>query len=460
MKGAFLLLLTPVMLKHWGADNYGIFALSASLLVSMGLLDGGVRALTRIRLSRALAEGDEEGFWHLLGSGLVAFSVVCLVATVVAFLLSQTGFLTGILRLPRSGGMTLAITVALTALLMIGNLMLEPLAARGNLSAIKSANTIGALVSLPICWWAVVGGGSVRLTVVLSMVCVIAPNCVLALQHRIPQQIPWGKASLYHPISVMRTLRDGIWYYLTTVSLIVKGHGLTFLVSALAGPAEAGLFYIILRIAELIINVGTTASETTLSALAASTSLEQTRERFRQSWIYVSLICLHSGVTLSFLAVPIMDLWLRGKNDFSLIMGPAMALFGLAGGLSRVAVNASMGLALVREAALANLVEAALTLTFAIAGYKLGGLAGLLLLASAAVLVMLFPLRRISGRLELTVTQAYLQPLMPLLPGLIAALVIQFLASGSHFHSFWFAAVALAGLIAMWQLRGLHKKDT
>src|SRR5271165_3192552 len=75
-KAVFLLLLTPLMLKRWGADGFGLFGLSSSLLVSMALTDGGVRSLTRLRLAEAIRNSDEAGFRRALGEGVFTFLTV------------------------------------------------------------------------------------------------------------------------------------------------------------------------------------------------------------------------------------------------------------------------------------------------------------------------------------------------------------------------------------------------
>ena len=62
LQSRFLLLLTPLMLNRWGPDGFGLFGLSSSLLVSMALTDGGVRSLTRLRLTEAIRNADEVEF--------------------------------------------------------------------------------------------------------------------------------------------------------------------------------------------------------------------------------------------------------------------------------------------------------------------------------------------------------------------------------------------------------------
>ncbi len=92
-KAAFLVALTPLMLSRWGAEQYGLFALASSLLVSMALLDGGVRNLTRLRMVEALRAGDEEGYRRSFAEGVFTFGAVVALAVVGLAGLGAAGLL-------------------------------------------------------------------------------------------------------------------------------------------------------------------------------------------------------------------------------------------------------------------------------------------------------------------------------------------------------------------------------
>src|SRR6478752_1464834 len=99
-KAAFLIILTPLMLRLWGKEYYGLFALSSSLLVSMALLDGGVTSLTRLRLAEALKSGDRELFRRAYSEGVLTFASVVLVAVAGIAVLGSLGLLSRWLNLP------------------------------------------------------------------------------------------------------------------------------------------------------------------------------------------------------------------------------------------------------------------------------------------------------------------------------------------------------------------------
>ena len=455
-KAVFLLLLTPLMLKRWGADGFGLFGLSSSLLVSMALTDGGVRSLTRLRLTEAIRNSDEAEFRRALGEGLFTFATVLVLVVLAAAGLAASGWMQIILHLPAGGSLVLVATVISTGVTMATLLALEPLAARGKLSAVKAANTWGAVLAIPVCSAAVWMSGSVLTVVVLYSLCMILPNVILIIRADIHSQFPSWKEWPRTPAVIFRTLRAGVWYYATTIALIIKTHALTFVVSALAGPAEAGIFYFMLRLTEIIGNLGATASETSLASLAATESTTERRQKFNHCWLYVALFCLPGALIFGFQGNWLLHLWFAHQN-FVWTAGLGMAIFGLAGAFSRVVVNASMGLRLIKMAALANLAEAATNVICAVIGYKLAGLPGVVLGGCLGVLAMLPPARNIAALCGESFSGAFIRPLSSLAAGMGIIAVTQAGAALTHSVVLKFAAIALAGVIALIQWRRLHR---
>jgi O-antigen/teichoic acid export membrane protein len=455
-KALFLLLLTPLMLKRWGEDGYGLFGLSSSLLVSMALTDGGVRSLTRLRLADALRRGDEVEFRRALGEGLFTFGAVVLLVILAAIGLAESGWMQAALKLPPGGSWVLVATVILTGVSLLTLLALEPLAARGKLSAVKAAGTWGALAAIPVCGVTLWLHGSILTVVILYSVCMILPNFVLLFQAGIFSQLPWGRESWSSPVVIFNTLRSGVWYYATTIALVIKTHALTFVVSALAGPAEAGIFYFILRFTEIIGSVGATASETSLASLAATAEAGERRQKFNQSWLYVALFCLPGALVFAFQGQWILHLWFP-HEDIAWLIGLGMAAFGLAGAFSRVTVNASMGLHLIKLAALCNLAEAFINVTGAVVGYRWAGLSGVLFGGCLGGVVMLIPGKKIATRCGESFTGAFIQPLFPLAIGMGIIAVTQAAVAMTSSLALKFAACALAGVVTVIQLRRLHR---
>ena len=150
-KALFLGVLTPWMLRIWGPERYGLFALASSLFVSLALLDGGIRSLTRVRLASRNQIGSSTSPDEVLVTSLLTFALICALVGVLALAVAWQGDLSSWLNLPPGGSGVLWWSGFLTALWMATVLALEPLAAAGQLSRVKSANTCGMLLALLAC---------------------------------------------------------------------------------------------------------------------------------------------------------------------------------------------------------------------------------------------------------------------------------------------------------------------
>ena len=462
-KAAFLLLLTPMMLSRWGSEGYGLFALASSLLVSMALLDGGVRALTRIQMADAWKRGDFDSMEQVYSEGLLTFASVSLIAVAACTILSRSGCLSAWFHLPPGGSGVLVMTVICTSVLMTSILGLEPLAAKGNLSTLKASNTLGALAAIPACALLVFLGAGVGPVIITYAACMTLPNLVVAYRHDLFAMIPWSRLRAFTPRAALKTLRSGFWYYLTTVSLIGKTHALTFLVSAIAGPGEAGIFYILLRFTEIISNVASTSSETSLAALTAATNNDERRACFTQSWRHVALFSIQGALIFLFMTGYLLALWLHGEITVPAWIGLGLAIFGLTGSFSRVVVNSSMGLGLTRYAATAGFGEAIVGILGAYAGYHAGGLTGLLLGGSLGSLCLLPLTRKITMSCAMagkrSAVALWMLPLKPLLPGIFGSAII--LWSSTLIGSLpCLLGVSLSGLITLWELKRLHSPSS
>lgn len=455
-KAGFFLIMTPLMLKRWGPDGYGLFGLSSSLLVSMALTDGGVRSLTRIRLTEALRNNDEDEFGRALSEGLCTFVAVLGLVILGMAGLAASGLMKSALNLPPGGETVLITTVIMTGITMTTLLALEPLAARGKLSETKAANTWGAIVAFPVCGVVLWLHASILTVVILYSLCMIVPNVVLMVKAGIHSQLFSLKGWYCKPSVIYHTLRSGVWYYTTTLALTLKTHGLSFFVSHLAGPAAAGVFYFMLRLTETIANLGTTASETSLASLASSENPTERSQKFNHCWLYVALFCLPGAVIFAFQGNWILHLWFR-HQDFLRIVGVGMAIFGLAGAFSRVVVNASMGLNLVKMAGLSNLAEAAVSTIGAVVGYKLAGLPGVLIGGSVGSLIMLLPAQKLAALCGEKFSDAFVRPLGGLNLALALIAVTQIAAAFTPNFVVRFASFALAGAITLSQWRRLHR---
>jgi O-antigen/teichoic acid export membrane protein len=458
-KFGLFFLLTPLMLRTWGKVQFGLFALASSLLVSLAVLDFGVRSSTRLRLCEALAAGDEPQFVLYLRRGFQAFGVICLAAVVVALGLGLGGAWGKVLHLPEGGDRVMTTTIFLVAFFMMSSLLLEPIAARGRISDVKKANTAGAALAIPFLWlWVRQGGGVMGAVLVYFAFLILANAWLLGASG-----LPWRRwiGPLFVPCpsgEIGETLRHGGWFYATTLALVAKSHLLTFLVSSVAGPAAAGTFYILLRFSESAGVLGATASDTNLASLATAPDAAERAKRFGHSYLYAALFCLHAAVFLAILAETFLHLWLPEETGIPLGIGAALAVFGLGGAFSRIVVNSAMGVGEIKVAALGNLVEASLILLSAPLLLKWEGLRALFAFGGLASLALLPAARRLALKTGRMMGQLYLRPLVVLLPGLAASTACCLL--GLWIGRYAGLAVAGAGgaAIVLYEWRRLHRQ--
>jgi O-antigen/teichoic acid export membrane protein len=456
-KAGFLALLAPLMLKVWGPVGYGMFALASSLLVSLAVLDCGVRSLTRLRLCEARTAHDTKDFNFAICEGLSAFALIAFLAFAVSASLAVAHLWSHWLQLPPEGDFLIAMTVGLIGLFMLSLLLLEPLAAEGRISALKAANTAGATVAIPMVGLWVWFGGSVTAAVFLYFLCLILPNLILFFTGgllRTKFWHEWPRLTLRH---ILGTLHSGGWFYATTIAYVAKTHALTFLVSAVGGPAAAGIFYILLRITEIVGGLGATSSETSQASLANETTAAGRGKNFLRSYTYTLIFCLHGVLIIGFLTRMLLEHWLP-KQAATLPPGItwAMALYGLGVAFSKTVVNAAMGTGLVRQAAIGNLIEAALVLACGLALQPLFGLTGLFMGSGLASLALLPTAFHLSKNFAQHFSETWLQP--------VALQVLPLLISGTALGAAWFfhsvilamATMGLVGLLAIASIRRSH----
>jgi O-antigen/teichoic acid export membrane protein len=323
---------------------------------------------------------------------------------------------------------------------MASVLALELLAADGRLSDVKAANTQGILLALPACSVCLFLGAGPLITMVAMIVCLILPNLFLLCRNLPKESVHLWRKSV--PLrDALTTLVQGFPYYLTTIALIAKTHGLTFLISAIAGPTEAGIFYLLLRLSETLSNVASTSSETSVATLAFDTTQSQRILLFRQSWTWVLLFSLHGALALTLIGATLWNWWLPSFSSLPLMVWPALALFGWMGGWSQMTTNSSMGLGLIQSAAFVCLTEAVLTIVLAFIGFSHEGYVGLFFGGAMASLVTGFQSVRIANSLHEPFLQLWLHPLKKLLPGLLLSGLI--LLGASSIHNPWVCIFAL-----------------
>ena len=86
--------------------------------------------------------------------------------------------------------------------------------------------------------------------------------------------------AMFSPGSLTRSYRSALSINLISISGITKTHGLTFMVSIIAGPATAGIYFIFLRLAEIISSLGAVSNDLLLAQLPRALTPEAREESF------------------------------------------------------------------------------------------------------------------------------------------------------------------------------------
>ena len=133
-KAAFMLGLTPWMIRSWGAQGYGEFALASSTFVLLSLVDLGIRAKTRLALCSA-GEKDRAKWPSIVAHSAATFAAIGALTIGVAFVLTFAGVWQNLFHISLANRNLLFITTMMSILVMLSGLLLEPLVAIGRSNA-------------------------------------------------------------------------------------------------------------------------------------------------------------------------------------------------------------------------------------------------------------------------------------------------------------------------------------
>lgn len=387
-KAFFMLGLTPWMLRVWGVVGYGEFALGSSAFVLISMFDFGLRGYTRVTLCASSAALRDSG--DVICQSALALLVIALAIGGMLTALTVTGCWNQLFRLsPESEGLILVIT-AFTLPLMLSLILLEGLVARGQIGQVKMANALGWLGASPavavILWlhrpviWAI--------TAWLS--CLLVSNYALLLfQWRHTRR----SSETRRVITLQRlvqTFRGGFWFSITSITWAAKFHGVTIVIAALSGPTTAGIFFILLRISEVVSAVGAISFDVGLGALARCHSAGERRLCFFTTLRYSIFFSLPFALAVTVLAGPFFAFWLKLPAPLGRTTGIWVAALGLTAAADRLITYAALGLGYGRTAGVCGLAEMLLTLLGIAFLQPILGLVGCVIAITAA-LVAHFP---------------------------------------------------------------------
>lgn len=456
-KAAFMLGLTPWMLHRWGSGGYGEFALASSAFALLSILDFGIRGHTRLALCRHRASSAGHTS-EILGQSVFTFAVVALTAIGVAAIFTASGVLGWLFKISAGSHHLLLLTTVMTMLVLVSGLMLEPLIASGNIGRVKLATAAGWLLATPAVAAVLWSGGGVTLAVLTWLASLFLANAFAVLSGGVLsgalRRSKAGGAEL-----MMSILRQGFWFNATNVTWLARTYGATLLISALDGPVTAGVFFILLRLSEIISALGAISSDVSLGELAQAQTADERQRSFRSTYSWAALLCVHASIVIGFLTPDFFQLWLRPASPPPPLLGLVVVALGLGSALNRTATYAALGLGLGRTAARWGLVE---TLLFVAALFIFRGSESLLprlAWASAAALALIPLTIAVSRGLSAEPLKTWLRPLRSHLPGALASAAVLSVATYLGYPGIKLLALTICGGIVILNVLSLAMKQ-
>ena len=442
-KAAFFFLATPVLIARLGREGYGLLALALSVVACVVGLDLGLRPYLRVALSSLQADASARS--RLLAEVLGAFLVVQVLALVVVFAGARAHEWSRLFQLPAAGDRMLVVALACGSAYALSLLLIEPLAARHRLSLVKAASFCGYALAVPVVIALAQTGAGATACFLGFAAALTAPNLLLALVYE-----PRALAALLRarPRTLGRIVFSGRWFALFTAQWLARSYLLTFLVSALFGPAEAGTFFILLKLSELLSVFGANTSEAAIAGLASEPDRAARRVRFLGPYRTTLAVSVAAFGGLAALTPWVLRQWFH-LSDRGATVGVLVGLFGLAGGFDRAISGASMGLGLIRHAALWSLVETAVALGGAIALRAWLGIDGVFLAGAVAALALFPTAGKIAHTLGESASTLWVRPALPFFAGVVLAGACAVFAAGSNWPGM--AAAVIIGALAGWR---------
>jgi O-antigen/teichoic acid export membrane protein len=456
-KAAFMVGLTPWMIRTWSVQGYGEFALASSTFVLLSLVDFGIRAKTRLALCSA-GEKDRAAWPHILTQSVATFAAVGALTIAATFALTALGILNNLFKISSTNRNLLFITTTMSMFVMLSGLLLEPLVAIGRIGKLKLAIAGGWLAAIPAVAFVLATKGSVTAALVSWLGCLLGANLFVLFKNRF---VFLGAGRFRCQLELRKlvaTLRESLWFNICNATWMARTYGVTLVISALNGPATAGLFFILLRLSEIISALGAISSDASLGQLAQAPTVDHRRQRFESSYSWAALFCAHIALVIGFFTSTFYQIWLHPATPLSPLTGMVVVALGLGSALNRTATYAAMGLNLVRKAAKWGLAEAVLFLSAIIWVPNAFGLVNRLAAASLSACALLPLTWAISRRLLGSPTKLWLSPLGWIAPFAGTSAVVLFFADLTAQPASKLLAVLICGgigllNIAEWQRR-------
>lgn len=450
-KAAFMLGLTPWMIRVWGARGYGEFALASSAVVLISILDLGIRARTRLVLCHAMTTSFPKDH-DLLGESIATLGSIAIVATMTVGLLTWVGLFDRAFNILPANHYLLLTTVALAMLVLVSGLFIEPLVALGKMGRTKLAIALGWILAIPGVALILYRQGTVTLAVSVWLLSLLGTNliAIVVSGRELHRFYPaWSGISLR---GFRAVVCEGFWFNASNTSWLAKTYGATFLLAAIDGPVIAGLFFILLRLSEIISALGAVSSDVSIADIARATTVAERRASFASSYSWSVLICSHGALVICFFTSDFLRMWLGAEAPDSRFAGLIAITLGLGSALNRTTTFAAMPLGVGRSAARWGLIEALAFISLLSLLPQSLGLIPRLAFASLSSLAIFPAASTVSQRLGASATEVWIRPFGQVLPfiALSASLLALSTLGGSLVYKL--IALLLCGMIGLLNL--------
>lgn len=459
-KAAFFFAVCPAITAQLGREAFGLFAVALSALACVVASDFGIRLHTRIRLSEAMGDAPQQA--KALAASLAAYALLLAGMVVCVSIVASAGGWASLLRLPAGGDRVIAVTAAAGAVYVFSLLLLEPLAASGRLSTVRAAVFWGNVIALPAVLGAASLHASVAVLIAAYLAALTAPNLLTSASQKASRERLRDAAHAMPSITwqdVAATFGGSRWYALTAFTWLAKSYGLTFIIGSAWGTAEAGRYFILLKLSELLSVLGASIADTTIAGLATLRTPGERAARFALTLRYVLAMSLPGFVLLACACSVLLQKWFHQEVPDAAI-GIWVGLHGLAAGFRSVVLAACIGAGLRRMAALSSVAETALAVGGTFAVLHASGLAAVFMVGFASAASLLPAAFSLARSFQASSVEVWLKPAAVFLVGAAGAAALAFggFRSGSWL---WVAAAAAWGAIAsMVCLRAAFRPST
>lgn len=313
------LIQVPIVLRHLGAEEFGIWITLSGVLWTLSGFDFGLGYALQNRLGIALAQGRSDDAVTLVRSGRRALTRIALLTTPPAMALVLWGdwlawFNVTTMQLDSTVRSSAAI-VLVTVLLSLPASLATRIAAAAQLTWLNGAWTaavsVGAL--------AVVAGSAklgLGLPAFITAACMIALLPHLGIGLSLCRRFPWLRRPARAATISREIWRESALFFLPQLGASFINAFAPVLVAVFSGPVMAGSYGILQRLFGFVLQLHTLCLQPTWPAYTHATARQDhagAHQLYRRSWFITALMIAALLIGLTPFTERLLELWLRGS---------------------------------------------------------------------------------------------------------------------------------------------------